>query len=166
MQNSIFTELLTFVKTTADADQLESQIERLLTRIFQINKQSFEKELEANLNLNLAGAIKRIFTTQNLSYSKPEEMKAFLEQMRKELTACKVLTLTISFEPSHETIDLFFDWVRRELGPGIILELNADKTIVGGAIIVYQGKFMDMSIRKKLDDLFILKKEELAKIIG
>jgi F0F1-type ATP synthase delta subunit len=63
------------------------------------------------------------------------------------------MRIVIAFEPRPEFIKKIILWLREELKQKVILDLILNSEIVGGAIIEYQGKELDFSIAKKIDEI-------------
>ena len=69
--------------------------------------------------------------------------------------------MSLAIDPTPETIDRLFDWVKKNLGEGIVLDIDKDESILGGAIISFDGIYNDLSLRKTLEGIFQTKKDEI-----
>jgi hypothetical protein len=76
----------------------------------------------------------------------PEEMKAFLAELERAISHLKVLRLEISFEPTGKLFEHLINWIRKELGTGIVMEITVDKGLLGGARMMYGGKYKELSL--------------------
>ena len=106
------------------------------------------------------------FMKGNISFEDKTMIKEYLIGLREQLQKFKVLKLSIAFEPREFTIDNLLAWVLKNLGFGIVLDIKTDKTILAGTIIEFEGKYKDLSLKKKLEEVFASKREEIIKTIG
>jgi F0F1-type ATP synthase delta subunit len=60
--------------------------------------------------------------------------------------------LTLAFTPTESFRKKISAWLQKEIGRPLFLKITVDKTILGGAIIIYNGRYQDASLRKKLDE--------------
>ena len=163
MQNTIYTDILAKVQTTSDAEALMNQLDQMLANLFRIDKVTFEKNVNHNLNYDIANALKNTIATSGITYANHEEMKSFLTGLKEELKSCQVMTLTIACKPSAELVNSICDWVNENLGRKVLLEVNVDPYILGGAIIIFNGVYMNFSVKKKLEDIFVKNQEAILK---
>jgi F0F1-type ATP synthase delta subunit len=78
----------------------------------------------------------------------------FLEKLKNWLKELPVLKLEIAFLPSEKTIEKISQWLKKEIGKKIILDIYFNPKIVGGAILEYEGKFANFSLAKEIDKIF------------
>lgn len=67
-----------------------------------------------------------------------------LDKLEETVKKLELVKLTLAYEPSPEDIEAFFK------AAGKILDISKDLRILGGAVVSYQGKYGDFSVRKKL----------------
>lgn len=79
----------------------------------------------------------------------------FLKLLRNHLTSLPQINLRIAFFPEEGTISKISQWLEKEIGKKIILDLNVDPRIAGGAIIEYKGKIIDFSLIKEIKKIDI-----------
>jgi hypothetical protein len=77
-----------------------------------------------------------------------------LEVLKEKLQNLPVLTLTLSFFPDAKTIEKLSTWVKSNIANQVIIDFQNDSEILGGAQISYNGKYLDDSLKKKLDEYF------------
>jgi F0F1-type ATP synthase delta subunit len=78
----------------------------------------------------------------------------FLEKLKDWLKKLPILKLEIAFLPSEKTIEKISQWLKKEVGKKIILDVYFNPKIVGGAILEYEGKFANFSLAKEIDKIF------------
>lgn len=72
-----------------------------------------------------------------------------LGKLEEAIKKLEMVQLTLAYEPSPQDIEAFFKVA------GNILDISKDPRILGGAVVSYQGKYGDHSLRKKLDEFLI-----------
>jgi hypothetical protein len=153
-QQSIFQPIFAYVKTTHEADELLNHIETLLSRLYTQETKPFESIAYSILDPEIAKAIHEVFLSLHFSWSHPEEIKIFFTRLKDELKRFEVITLTLAFTPTSDAVTAFSNWTRSNISLTTLLEINIDHHLLGGAIIIYQGNYLDLSVRKKLDEYF------------
>jgi len=142
---SIFENL---IKTKADAQTLESEINVILTSLK--DDQMLKNTLERSVRFSTAEIIKNKLSELN----DKNKMEEFLYKFKENLQKLKTLKLILAFEPTEEIIKNIHAWITENLGTGIIIEIELDSAIIGGAIIIYRGLYKDFSLRRLIDEKF------------
>ena len=62
--------------------------------------------------------------------------------------------MELAFEASREFLIKIKQWFKEKNQREVILDLSVNPEVVGGAIIEYQGKYRNLSVGKKIDELF------------
>ena len=153
--NSVFQPIFTYVRTTHEADELLNHIDTLLSRLYTQETKPFESVAYSILDPQIAKVIHVVFLELHFSWSHPEEIKMFFTNLKDEMKRFEVITLTLAFTPTSDAINAFSNWTRSNISLTTLLEINVDQHLLGGAIIIYQGNYLDLSVRKKLDEYFI-----------
>ena len=66
-----------------------------------------------------------------------------------------VLKIHLAFLPTPSFIKELSDWLKRNLKRKVLLDVEVNPAIVGGAILEYKGKYLDLSLRRELEKLNI-----------
>lgn len=144
--------LIDLTQTTEDVVKLDEEIDLLLQSIYHVDKDMLEDTLKKMVRIRVAMEIRSL--VKQTTTSKKEEIKTLFSNMYRTICALPILQLTLAFEPSEAVIGNISRWARQNLAAGILLDLSLDRSVLGGAIIVYHGKFYDLTLRKKLQDVF------------
>jgi F0F1-type ATP synthase delta subunit len=83
-----------------------------------------------------------------------KEQFDFLEELKKWLKELPILKLEIAFSPSKKLIERISQWLKKEVGKKVILDVYINPKIVGGAILEYGGKFANFSLAKEIEKIF------------
>ncbi|HSX08609.1 MAG TPA: F0F1 ATP synthase subunit delta, partial [Candidatus Saccharimonadales bacterium] len=92
-------------------------------------------------------------------------IKREVNELLDKLRRCKSIKLTIAFQPDDATIALYSDWIKKNVNPDILLDLQFDRSIVGGAQIISGGKYKDYSVKKNLINRFQIQRDEILKLL-
>jgi F0F1-type ATP synthase delta subunit len=144
--------LIELTQTTEDLVKLDEEIDLLLQGIYHVSEDALEDILGKMVRIRVAMEMRKLIKQNNSS--KKEEVKALFSSMYRTVCALPILQLTLAFEPSEAVIGNISRWARKNLVPGILLDLTLDRSVLGGAMISYHGKFYDLTLKKKLQEIF------------
>jgi len=137
------------VKTQVDVTALINEIDILVDSLYRTGEDSYAKVLHTKIGVESA----KLFSE---AHDDKETRKQSLLQLKSDLTNLVPLRLTLAFYPTPESVDKIVTWARTNIDKAVIMDYVVDSTILGGAIIEYQGKYADLSLRKKLDESFFV----------
>ena len=155
-----YSDILRSVKTTEHARDLLSEIDILLESLFKTDSKAFEKALNS-ISAVSSQMLKEIFIRNYGSFENKAMIKECLIGLKEEMQKLKILKISLALEVSENLIDNLFNWVLKNLKAGIILNINTDKSIIGGAIIEFEGRYKDFSLKKALEEVFATKRAEI-----
>lgn len=96
-----------------------------------------------------------VFLLEEIARKKIELGKEEIYKLEKKLQSLPEIKLKIAFSPDDNFINKIGQWIEKELGQKIILDITVNPKVVAGAIIEYQGNWRDFSSAKEIDRLFI-----------
>lgn len=152
------------VTTTNDLLTLKEELELLQSSLYK--SKGFELALKTSVREKTANALRVVFTDEKISFKNTLEIKNLLEQVQKTLAHLPILRVTIAISPSENTNEKIRSFFQEKREKKFVLDVTCDPTIIGGAIISYDGKFKDYSIKKNLENYFETKKEEVKKLLS
>lgn len=79
------------------------------------------------------------------------EVRRSLMNLKEELAKLRTLRLELAFEPNVEAIERLSGWVLKELGEGILLEMGHEPSILGGARIIFGGRYRELTLLQMLN---------------
>ncbi len=160
MKNNLINfDILKSLKTTKEAKEFSSNIDLLLGDLFKDYKKPFEETLKERVDLKTAEALKRAFNDKSINLNDNMAVENFLTSLKNEVQKLKILKLYLAFDPTDEITEDILEWVSKNIGAGIILDIEKNESLIGGAIIVFNGKYQDLTIKKQLEELFDKKKD-------
>ena len=63
-------------------------------------------------------------------------------------------------------IEKLSGWVKTNVTDETLLDFEINPEILGGALISFNGKYLDESLSKKMEEIFSNQKEELLKTLN
>ena len=153
--NNYYNPILEQIRTTSDAEALVSQIDQVLQDIYKTTSASILDVIDTSISSTVGQEIKEAFHTHGLSWEHHEEVKSFFLGLKESLSQCAVITLTLAYHPTDKQIKRLKNWTIRNLPGNNIFEIEYDESIIGGAIIVMNGRYLDLSLKTKIDSYFI-----------
>lgn len=165
MKTTSYTTLFSDIRTLDDLHLLKSEIDTLLSALFQTDNTAFKAVMDTKLQRNLGNALTKVLTDANVSLTDQETLQKYFSGLKEFIATLPIVQLTLAYHPTNEQIEQLSDWLRRETGQMVILELRFDKRLLGGAVIVYNGKYQDLSLKTKLDRVYEEKKAELIQLL-
>lgn len=159
--NNMFDQILSKLKTTEQADRLVDELINLKANAFKPSAPALEelvlKELSTSYGEDLLLIIKQ---------NKPVDVQKFINEFIEVLKNLPVLNLTIAFEPRSKSIDHFHAFITQNISKNILMNIEIDPSIVGGAQITFNGKYIDFSLKKLLEVELNTKGSEYFKLLN
>ena len=157
----IFNDILGDIKTVGELDNFLAEIENVLASLFKVKNKSIEEILDKTAGKSTAGQIKKLMANNKINPSDYSSVEKLLNNIKEAFKKIQILKISLAVDPSEEMIGHIFDWVKENLGKGIILDIDKDESILGGAIISFNGTYKDFSLRRALEEIFQTKKDEI-----
>ncbi len=149
------------VRTLEEVNELALELDLLLTSIYESGERGFDSVLKHKVRSWVALNIATEVAGSKLS------KEAYLKQLKATLEQLAKVDMTIAFEPTDAFIDEILHFLRGVLGESVVIDLKVDKSLLGGVLVSYKGKYKDFSLLKvfnneapQLDGLIV---ERLAK---
>jgi len=142
-----------FIKTTEDRDAILNSIDILSDSLY---KTKFD------IRKDLTPAAYQFIQSQ----SGGRITQSFLIETKQKLHDLPVISLTLSFVPDEKIIEKLSGWIKVNVTKETILDIEVDPQILGGAVVAFNGKYLDESLRKKMEEVFSNEKQELLKTLN
>src|SRR3989338_474310 len=153
MQNNLpSSDIFKNLRTLKETEEFLSQINNTLESLFKIKRGSFSQVLDKNMGAENAQILKKIAEEKKIDLSNHSSLEKLLFEIKQEISKVKVLKLYLAIDPTPQIIE--------NLGEDVVLDIERDETILGGAIISFDGQYKDFSLRKTLDEIFKSKRNE------
>lgn len=156
----LYSDILKSTRTAQQAEQLILEIDSLLGSLFHEGKEEFEKALQS-IRAQVAEVLRDEFLNKDPKYQNKEMIKDFLTQLKEKAQNLNPIPITLAFSPSEHTIEVLHEWVLKNLGETYVLDIEVDQTILAGICLTLEGKYLDLSLKKKLEEVFKNKREDI-----
>ena len=151
------------IKTVEEKEELENYLELLEESVFK--KDGFAQALKDNVPVKYSSFIKELLDKNKVNLSDGESVKSAFDGLRSYLKNLIPINLTIAYSPSEKSLENIYNWVFKNIGENIILDIDIDSGLLGGAIITYKGLYGDYSFKKALEEGFEEHSEEIKKLL-
>lgn len=159
----IYFDLITSLRTTQEVASLVSEIDTFLLTFFKSEKSSAGKSL-SSISVDSAEKIMRTFSKNNLDINNKNTVVNFFKTLRELLKRFKVIKLILAFDPTRKTIENIHNFVKDIVGIGYILDIEISEDVLAGAIIMFNGKYYDFTLKKSIKDTFTLNNKDILQL--
>jgi hypothetical protein len=118
-----------------------------------------------NLPPEIGQVLKAEFLKEEVTHENQPIVNKKIDELKTKLRTMRIVQLTLAFQPDEEAIKLFSEWVKKNISPTALIDLQFDKTIVGGALIISDGQYKDYSVRKQLSGRFQIQRDEIMGLL-
>jgi len=80
------------------------------------------------------------------------QFQNFLKELQQRVENIPVIMLHFAFNPKEEILRSVLNWFLENLKKEVVLDIEVDQNLIGGAVVVYNGIYKDYSLRKKFED--------------
>ena len=160
----IIIPLIRMIRTKEEKDILRDQITMLEATLFRPESEDFENILKTKLPKHVAAAMRDILSQPQLKES-PTAIKDFFQNVKDTVDVLPILKLSLAFSPSEDMIERLHEWIGKNLGIGVLLEISYDTLILGGARIIFQGRYKELTLSQMITDVLAKEKINVLKLI-
>lgn len=156
----MYSELLSHIRTKSDVWQLEDEVDLLLDHLYKGKAGDFDLALKKDVRSWVSELLTSAFASPD---SKKDD---YLRGLKVAVEKLRELKLTLAFEPTQNSIEKIHDWVRKNIGEGVILDITFNPTIFAGAIVIFEGEYRDLSLRNKFKEQFEQNRDLIFSILS
>lgn len=73
-----------------------------------------------------------------------------LSSFEKEIKNLSVVNITLAVEPSVSIVNYISDFMKKKIKVHVLMDFEIDRNLIGGAVIIYKGKYINSTILEKL----------------
>lgn len=148
----IYLDILSDIKTVSDLSLFLSSINDLASSLYELKGGTNEK-ISKYLSNQQKDKIIAYCRDNQINIEDPISLQKFLFSLSDELKTVPQITLYLVSEPKDKVINQISEWIYLNLNKKILLNIQIDRKIIGGAVIVYKGIYKDYSLNEKLDQM-------------
>lgn len=134
-------QILTKLRTKDDLDILKGELSTLENAIYHTDI-NYEDVLRNDIRSWVSEIIRQ--------ESSGADLEKYIKNLRSELESVPIVSASISFEPSANFIERISGWLKSNVNKQIVIDLMLNSSSLGGIQLSYRGKYLDLSLRKRL----------------
>ncbi len=157
----LYYDALRDIKVIEQLEEFSSEIDNILSSLFKVKNRKIEEILDKTMGQKTLKIVKKLVQENKIDSSDYNSLDKLLNGIKQDFKKIRILKMSLAIDPTSEIIDHVFDWVKKNLGEGIVLDIDKDESIFGGAIISFNGIYKDLSLRRNLEGIFQTKKGEI-----
>jgi len=156
----IYYDLITSLKTTQEVESFVSEIDTLMFEFYNTKGLLIHKALDS-ISFGTVGKIMQAFLKNNLDIYNKDTFVSFFQTLKILIKKLKVIKLVLAFDPTRITIEKIHNFVKENIGMGYILDIEVYHDVLGGAIVIFNGKYKDFTLKKNLEEIYRLRRSEI-----
>ena len=156
--------VVAYIRTKGEKDLLRDRISELEAAIFRSDPNGGEKIITTHFPEHLAVIMRKILQDPVFKDS-PEMLKKFFQELRDTIDILQLLKLSLAFNPSEEMIIRLHEWVKKNLGSGVVLDINYDGSMLGGARIIFKGRYKEVTLAQMITEVLAKEKTTVMGMI-
>lgn len=154
------TPIIKETRTVDDLRIIRAGIEALEMGLYGIGIKSWHNVLDKVLPEKFSVHLRDLLAGWPVA-EQQEVLKELLAELKSVISKFKTLKIDLAFEPTNEVINQLNFWVDEKLGLEVVLDLGYEKTLIGGARIIFKGQYGDFSTVKLLEDILRREKKSI-----
>jgi hypothetical protein len=164
-QTALFTEIASKLRLKSEMTAVIICLDEFVNDFFAPKGTSNIETVFDGLPPEVAQLLKDAFLKDPVTHENQRDVSKRVELLKQDLRKLRVVQLTLAFQPDENAVQIFSEWVKRNVNSNTIIDLQFDKTIVGGALITADGQYKDYSVRKNLSGRFQIQREEIMGLL-
>lgn len=141
-----------FFTTKGQATDFAERLSRLSAMIYTTDF-NLESALMQLFGIQKKEKIIALLRDQNVGTDSPTTLKDFITKIQTTITTLPVLSITLAFEPTGQTLKAISDWFVMNMKKQVLFDFVVDPRLIAGASITYKGKFKDYSFQLPVQEM-------------
>ncbi len=162
---ALFDQIIVKLRTTTEVTQVIHSLEEFSGTAFGPTDIIAQQQIFQKLPKEIADMLINSLTKQSPTAEGKILIKRQVNELLDKLRSCKSVKLTIAFQPDDATVSLFSDWIKTNTNQSALLDLQFDRSIVGGAQVIAGGIYKDYSVRKNLINRYQIQRDEIMELL-
>ncbi len=150
-EKKLITDFIDLLRTKAEADHFCTQVEALSESLYS-KKTKIKEKIEGIFNADMNNLLLKKFKNSDIAITNAIAVQKFLTELKDEIKKVPIIHITLSFDPKQSTVERIYTWISFNLKKSIFIDIKLDHQIVGGAIIEFEGKYFDYTLKKIITD--------------
>ncbi|GEM_PF-2275223 len=150
------------IRTVEERGAILAGIESILDALYRKDK-DVPSLIETNMPRAVVVPLKRNLLANDASL---DVRKEYLEGLQNALQKLQVLSLEIAFDPTEETITTLINWVRKNIGSTVIMDISLDRTLLAGGRISYEGRYKEINLARLVEEVVRKQRNMITQLLG
>ncbi|HMS23157.1 MAG TPA: hypothetical protein PKA38_05380 [Candidatus Levybacteria bacterium] len=129
------------------------EIDQLIAHLF-MGTQGIQEKINEQLSPEKKKNIMYYLSEMQVNMDNLVMIKEALSKIQSLGNKIPVVSLQLAFEPTEPMIASFSFWFIKNIGSKVILDIQLERKIIGGALIALNGTYDDFTLKTKIDTYF------------
>jgi F0F1-type ATP synthase delta subunit len=153
---TMYIDIFKVIHTKSEAQECIDQINALLATLYIVTGKTLEEQIHVLFTSQVSDVLMNIIQKQSVNIKDLTACRTFFVGLERTLKEAKVVELTLGVQMDSELLNAISSYLRDILSQQeILLSVKIDSGILGGAEIIWNGKYLDFSLKKQIDDWFL-----------
>lgn len=161
----IYSDIFGIVRTTEEAQQWFSECDQIMDAVIRPGQVNISDVLQHKIRKKTADVMLRIADKTGIDLSDGESLRKLILSLKAIIQSARIMKVTIAFDPTDTAIERFFYFLSEAYQEHIVLDIQKDPAIRGGAIVEFNGTYRDLSMNRKIDTMFEAKRDEIRALL-
>ncbi len=145
-------DLSAFFITKAQSIDFSSRLSSVVEKIYQTNF-NFEDTFAKEFGMQKKDIFMSLLRANNITLQSQASIKTFLEKILTTISSLSVVSLSLAFEPSDQTLIAISQWFVMNMNKQFLLDITIERKLIAGATVNCNGKHADFSIRPLFENI-------------
>jgi F0F1-type ATP synthase delta subunit len=141
-----------FCKTKPQAIDFANRIASVMHELYSTSF-NLDKTLMKSLGMQKKDKLLSLMRERGVVIDSRQSLKAFFEEIQSTVSKLSLLTLTVAFDPDETTLSSLSQWFLLNIKKQVLFEIVVKEELIGGALISYNGKFLDCSLKERFGSI-------------
>lgn len=141
-----FLTVIQSLQTKEEADNFCDELSLLSASLYKVGKDDFQKTATTKIRQKSLVLMQRYIADKHIRLDDREKIHELITTLQQAITSCSVFQVTLSFEPTQETIDILFSWIMTNIKNPTLLSVVVRPALIAGCILSYDGKYKDYTL--------------------
>jgi len=138
----MYSDILSLIKTTTESADFLQEIDMLTSGLYKKAGVASEVDPSQRMRPDFALILKKV---------PQSNWHSFLSGLRQAISQMRVLRLTLAMVPTTAVLQHTTTWVKTNVGVDVVVEIQVDPSLIGGAVVNFAGKFRDLSLKPSFE---------------
>ncbi|OGZ96437.1 MAG: hypothetical protein A2847_02275 [Candidatus Sungbacteria bacterium RIFCSPHIGHO2_01_FULL_50_25] len=156
--DEIIQNIFSLIRTTSEREEVRAGIQELSKSLYKSFPETFHSVLNEKFRARIGDMLREWFDKQSYLRN-PGLITADIEKLDRAILSMRVLRIEVALEPNASFVDRIASWAHANLPNDFVLDIARDSAIVGGARLVYKGRYKEYTLSEMIKSVFEKKRD-------